>query len=42
MNEYISRPIRKLKEKTNEDASEILDFYELKISEIFTYLASGE
>lgn len=42
MNEYISRPIRKLKEKTNEDASEILDFYELKMSEIFTYLASGE
>ena len=41
MNDYVSRPIRKLKEETNEDASEILDFYELKMSEIFTYLASG-
>lgn len=42
MDAFVSRPIRKLKEKTNEDASEIIDFYELKMSEIFTYLASGQ
>lgn len=42
MNAFVSRPIRKLKEKTNEDESEIIDFYELKMSEIFTYLASGQ
>lgn len=42
MSDYVSRPIRKLKEETNEDASEILDFYELKMSEIFTFLASGQ
>lgn len=42
MTSYVSRPVEELKAQTNEDASEILDFHELKMSDIFTYLASGQ
>lgn len=39
---YAKRPVNTLLANTNDDTNKILDFYEIKISDVFKYLASGQ